>query len=379
MADASGRIESACNLDAPLVPASIVKILTALAAIHILGLDYRFGTTFFTDADNNLYIRGAGDPLLISEEVALILTALKKRNVNKINDIYIDNSLFALENQVPGRGQSDNPFDSPVVATGVNFNTVNIRVDTAGKVVSNEPQTPTLPIMHEMGKSLQPGTYRLNICQAGCMENERTARYTAELFRGIQERIGMAGGGTYGLRSVPAGAKQVYRHENSQNLAQVVASFLEYSNNTLANQVFLACGAMKYGYPATWQKGRNAVMETLSEILGPETATNIIIEEGSGLSRNNRVSAAAMIRALIAFSTSKELLPIKNGQRIKSGTLDGVYNFAGYLDRDKPFVIMINQKKNTRDRVLQRLMKQQVSKDERTPGSDTYKVGREAE
>lgn len=355
VADETGQIISSCNPDTPFIPASIIKIQTALAAFHILGRDFRFQTAFYMDEQNNLYIRGEGDPLLISEEVERLLVELRNRNVREINDIFIDNSRFSVPEQVPGRGQSDNPFDSPVSATGVNFNTVNIRVDKGGKVVSAEPQTPTLPIMKEMGRGLEQGVYRLNICQGNCNPDERTARYTAELFRGLQRRAGIAGDGRIGIRHAPASTKLIYTHENNRNLDQVVASFLEYSNNYIANQVFLACGARKYGYPATWDKARRAVREALVYILGSETASMTVLHEGSGLSRRSSTTASAMIRALAAFKPYQELIQKRNGSRIKSGTLDGVYNYAGYLHNEKPFVILLNQEQNTRESVLRRL------------------------
>lgn len=353
--DEKGRIISACNPDAPFIPASILKIQTALAAFHILGPEYRFQTFFYMDAQNNLYVQGSGDPLLVSEEVERILLELQQRGVREMNNIFVDNSLFALQHQVPGRGVSDNPFDSPVGATGVNFNTLNIRVNEQGQVVSAEPQTPNLPIMHEMGRELEQGTYRLNICQEECAPEERMARYTAELFQGVQRRIGIPGDGRIGLQQVPENATLIYTHKNSKPLEKVVESFLEYSNNYIANQVFLACGSKRYGYPATWDKARRAVQEALVNVLGQETSLKIFMEEGSGLSRRNSITATAMVNSLVAFRPYQRLLQEKKGRKIKSGTLNGVYNYAGYLDKEKPFVILINQEQNMRDKVLEYL------------------------
>ncbi|MDW7772068.1 MAG: D-alanyl-D-alanine carboxypeptidase [Desulfobulbaceae bacterium] len=357
VADKSGRIISSCNPDTPFIPASVIKIQTALAALSILGEDFRFQTDLYMDAHDNLYIEGSGDPLLTSEEVGLILAALHQLGVRKINGIYVDNSRFGLEEEVPGGAGSDNPYDSPVCAAGVNFNTVNIRVDEQGKIESAELQTPTLPIMKEMGGKHPPGTYRLNVCRHGCDVEKRTARYTAELFRALQEKAGIIGKGGFGIRKVPSDAGLVYRHRNSRDLEEVVALFLEYSNNYIANQVFLACGINKYGYPATWDKAGRAVREEMELILGPETAAGIVLYEGSGLSRRNMTTASAMIRMLVAFTAYQDLLPKKKETLVKSGTLDGVYNYAGYLADGKPFVILLNQKRNARDIVLQGLVK----------------------
>ncbi len=67
VADTSGRITAGCNLDESLMPASIIKVATVLAAMRILGPDYHFATEFYQDQLGNLYIRGLGDPTLDSE------------------------------------------------------------------------------------------------------------------------------------------------------------------------------------------------------------------------------------------------------------------------------------------------------------------------
>jgi D-alanyl-D-alanine carboxypeptidase/D-alanyl-D-alanine-endopeptidase (penicillin-binding protein 4) len=357
VADPSGKVISSCNPNKSFIPASIIKIQTALAAFQILGLDFRFQTAFYTDQQDNLYIKGYGDPFLVSEEIEIILSRLRKRGVNRINSISIDNSSFALSGQVPGRGKSDNPYDSPVGAVGVNFNTVSLRVDDNGRIISAEPQTPTLLIMKELGKGLKQGEYRVNICRKDCQPKVQTVRYATELFRELQRRMTIPGEGQLGSRKVPEEAELVYIHKNTRSIDEVVSSLLKYSNNYVANQVYLVCGAEKYGYPATWQKAERAVREMLEDVLGAQTAATIHIKEGSGLSRENTIAAQAMMQTLIAFKPYIDLLQEKKGGNLKSGTLKGVYTYAGYLSDGKPFVIMLNQQKNTRDAVLKRLQK----------------------
>jgi D-alanyl-D-alanine carboxypeptidase/D-alanyl-D-alanine-endopeptidase (penicillin-binding protein 4) len=359
VADPAGSIISACDPDAPFVPASIVKIPTALAAFHILGREYRFQTALYMDRQDNLYIKGYGDPFLVSEEVEIILGRLRERGVNRINNIFVDTSSFALSSPLPGRGKSDNPYDSPVTAVGVNFNTISFRVDDHGRVTSAEPQTPTLPIMTELGKGFREGEYRVNICREGCRPEVRSARYAVELFRGIQRKMGIPGDGNSGRGDVPEDADLVYVHDNTRTLEDVVSSLLEYSNNFVANLVYLACGAQKYGYPATWEKAGQAAREALNRVIGARAAGMMHLKEGSGLSRHNRVTARSMVQVLVAFKPFMHLLQEKKGAAIKSGTLKGVYNYAGYLQDGSPFVIMLNQEKNTRDDVLRRL--QQLS------------------
>ena len=74
--DGKGNELVAQNADEPFVPASVTKIVTAWLALEVLGGDYRFETRFYLDDKRVLYVRGGGDPFLISEELALLATDL---------------------------------------------------------------------------------------------------------------------------------------------------------------------------------------------------------------------------------------------------------------------------------------------------------------
>src|SRR5215467_13782110 len=76
VADADGKELLAQNADEPFVPASITKIVTAWVALEVLGGDYRFQTRFYLDKNRVLYVRGGGDPFLISEELAVLAPQL---------------------------------------------------------------------------------------------------------------------------------------------------------------------------------------------------------------------------------------------------------------------------------------------------------------
>lgn len=353
--DRTDRLIGGCNLDQPLVPASVVKIATAAAALEILGSAYRFATECYLDRRNNLYIRGQGDPTLVSEAVTTLARQLRAKGIQQIDQLYIDTSFFALEHQVPGGSNSDNPYDAPVGPVSVNFNSVALVKEASGRVRSGESQTPTLPIMTELGAGLAPGSYRLNICFQGAEATGQIARHAGELLCALLRREGIAVQGLGGIRPAPTDAHLVHTHFASQPLVEIIRSMLHYSTNFTANQVYLACGVRRFGPPATWAKGRTAVQGVLARQLGRESADTLFQIEGAGLSRDNRVTARSMLRLLAAFRPHADLLPVKQGVRVKTGTLTGVYNLAGYGPDGEAFVILLNQKANHRERVLEQL------------------------
>lgn len=353
----NGRIVCPYNIDQELVPASTIKIATALVALQVLGPDYRFATRFYHDQDKNLYIRGSGDPFLVSEEASLIMHRLQALGVELINNIYIDDSAFELSGAAAGAGKSDNPYDAPNSALSVNFNTVYITVNADGSVKSAEPQTPTLPLMAVLGRGRAPGTYRLNI-SGSAAGREIIALHAGELFRALQLANDIPGRGVISRARVPPDLEPVYVHRSGRDLEGMIRSMLFYSSNFIANQLFLACGAEQAGYPAGWEKSRSMFKDYLSAGLGlDEEAASLV--EGSGLSRRNLVTARAMLAILEAFKPYAHLLPPGGREGlVKSGTLSGVYAYAGYL-RSGPavnsFVIILNQRQNNRDRLLEML------------------------
>jgi len=350
---------AAYNLHTLFVPASIIKIATGLAALDILGPQFHFTTAFYRDSRNNLYIKGYGDPFLISEEVLIIVRKLKEFGWTEINDIYLDDSAFNLERPADGSGTSDNPYDADNSALAVNFNTVNIEIRSDGSVVSAEPQTPTLPLMAVLAKGLKPGEYRLNINRDNTIGDSITSRYVGELFRAFQRKENITGNGIITAKKTPKDLKPVYLHSSSKSLKDMIGPLLLYSNNFIANQIFLAMGTSKFGYPANWVKSCQVVSDIMGNKfhLSPDELTMI---EGSGLSRNDRISPYAMIQLLDAFKPYAELLPQKEGAYVKSGTLTGIYTYAGYFveneSRDS-FVLLLNQEQNNRDKVLKVLIK----------------------
>ncbi|MBM9536427.1 D-alanyl-D-alanine carboxypeptidase/D-alanyl-D-alanine-endopeptidase [Desulfobulbus alkaliphilus] len=358
VADRDGRMIDACNPDLPLIPASVLKIGTALAAHHILGDDYRFRTEFYVDHRDNLFIKGFGDPMLVTEEMAFIVEQLHRSGLRRVRTLYVDSSAFALTDQVPGRGGSTNPYDAPVGPLSVNFNTAYLAVDAEGGIHSAEPQTPTLPLFRELAQGLSPGLHRINICGSGpCDLETRMAQYGGELLHNLLDKAGIPVVAVGGLQKVPPDdqVRLLYRHYSTWSLAEINVAMLEYSSNVIANLLFLACGAQRYGYPATWEKARQAVSMEITHLVGQERAAGLNQEEGSGLSRRNRVTVRTMLSLLEAFRPYTDLLRQQGKVSMKTGTMTGVAAAAGYLTNGRAFVILLNESTNDRSALVQRL------------------------
>ena len=143
VSDPDGKIFMEKNADKKLIPASTLKLLTSLAALHHLGPSYRFSTEFYIDKDSNLKIKGYGDPLLTSEFIIEIAKSLGMK-LKYINNVIVDDTYFKKPTVIPGVTRSLEPYDSPNGALCVNFNTVSFRY-SKGKFISAESQTPLLP------------------------------------------------------------------------------------------------------------------------------------------------------------------------------------------------------------------------------------------
>lgn len=331
-------------------PASILKIATAATATNILGPEYHFSTSFFQDDSGNLYIQGHGDPFLTSEEIVSIWSTPAMQHLRPVTKLFLDDSAYKLEStSTDGSSGSTNPYDALNSALAVNFNTIPIRVKDH-MVNSLEPQTPTLPIMTRHGKELPDGKYRIAISK----KQNDILEYAGQLFIELGPETIISKATRVESRTVPKNLSPLYTHYSSNSLSDGISKLLLYSNNFIANQFFLACGAARYGQPATWLKGKTAMALFLEEQLHIKPS-QFTIQEGSGLSRQNKLSPTAMLTVLEHFKPYAQLLPKHGSTYLKSGTLTGVYSYAGYLGHGEdlfPFVLMLNQKTNNRDLIL---------------------------
>lgn len=359
----NGKISHSANSDTLFIPASTIKLVTSLASLEILGPDFRFHTRIYLDAKQNLVIQGFGDPFLVSEKVNTITKLVAEQGVTKIQNIILDDHAFSLDSPVDGSQNSKRTYDVNCSALAVNFNSLPLQILHKAKVKSPEPQTPYLPIMGQIGRNLPSGFQRVNI-DAFPKRTKLTNSllYCGQLFQVFLEKHGIQVNGSIKHGHIPTKTQPLLDVIASETISELIESCLLSSNNFMANQLYLALGAKKYGFPATWAKSRSAMDIFIEEELHL-SKQQLTMVEGSGLSKKNRITPEAMLLVLERFRDHAALIPIKYGTRMKSGTLtkSGVFCYAGYIPKGKenePFVIFLNQRQNRRDKILKLLYRQ---------------------
>ena len=351
--DPDGRVLISKNENRPLIPASTLKIFTALVALHILGPDYRFETEFYCDDDSNLTIKGYGDPGLVSEVMTAIAHTLEPK-LSRVNDIILDASYFAQPLVIPGISSSSEPYDAPNGALCVNFNTVFFKKEN-GTYLSAEPQTPLLPMM--LGRITSPG---LNEGRIVLSHNENEIiLYSGYLFDHFLRQAGVTVTGKVAIGTVRPGRDQmIYRHQSPLTLSDTIARLLAFSNNYTTNQILIAAGARRYGPPGTLEKGVQAARDYARNILQLD---DIHISEGSGISRDNRITARDMQKVLDAFTPYHTLMRSEGRQFYKTGTLHGISTRAGYIQRPDGslhrFVVLVNSPGRSAERITRNLIR----------------------
>ncbi len=339
LAEPSGRIIISRHASALRIPASTLKVLTSLAAIHELGPAYRFKTEFYVQGDGILVIKGYGDPLLISEVLSDIAGQLSKR-IAHVKAIITDTSYFSRSIRIPGRGHSTNPYDAPPSALSVNFNTIVVARDEKGNIISGEPQTPLTPLARKIAKKIGATNGRYSIGE----DSDLAAQYAGQLFKRFLLKAGVQVSGTIGPGLVGSDAELIYTHYSPFTLKQVIRKMLKYSSNFIANQLLITMGARSFGPPGTLAKGLKVFRQYVKKNL--ELKSPVIVE-GSGISRSNQISAIEMMKVLIRFMPYHRLMRKQGRVFYKTGTLKGVKTCVGYI-RDGnhnlyPFVVFINR------------------------------------
>ncbi len=382
-------------------PASNTKLITAAAAFHILGPQYRFKTTLFTDrkvgahAINNLYIRGSGDPTLTDKDLATLARRLRSQGISEIKgDIIVDASRFNMQGTGPGWRTGDGAIydKAPTGALMVNHSCIRVRVKPSrvvGKrpIVTLYPHTPYSRIQNNAqtraktkGRSIHVlrGVNNKIIVRGSVSKKsaskfyriavEHPHRYAGQVLAAVLKKNKLFFTGKVKTGRVPKSAKFLAEH-TSNKLSTIIRYMMKASDNLYADAIFRAMGAQMYGAPGTWTKGKLAVNSFLKNTVGMNTST-IIIKDGSGLSHKNKVSPNHFIKLLTWVYTKsphKESfiasLPIggvdgtlrnrmkhrstKAAVKAKTGSLSGVTSLSGYITPKTGlpliFVIMVNR------------------------------------
>lgn len=371
LVDAKQQSLSSYQADKLLIPASTTKLVTAYFALQHWGASHRFKTDFYvikTTRENPvLWVKGYGDPFLVSEELEWISQnlslQLKLLGIEKLSAIYLDESFLEKSVVLPGTGKSDNPYDAMPAALAANFNTVNVKRQ-AGQWVSAESQTPLTSLAKHL--AIQRGEQketRFNLGTDEALAGKSFAQLLAALLRQQGVEVGQS------IVHQKIAAEQTtspllfYRHLNRKTLAEMIKLMMRYSTNFIANQLALKMSADVYGLPANADKVKQFLNSRLSNILSGE---GYFLEDGAGLSRENRLTARQLVTVLENFKPWRHLLPeVTDSVYAKSGTLVGVHTLAGYVHQQNawfPFALMLNDKVPYRYRnKIAGMLKQSVS------------------
>ncbi|MQA53256.1 D-alanyl-D-alanine carboxypeptidase/D-alanyl-D-alanine endopeptidase [Pseudomonas piscis] len=379
------------NADVSVNPASTMKLVTTYAALEMLGPTHQWKTEFYTDGtlsggilNGNLYLKGGGDPKLNMEKLWLLMRDLRANGVQQITgDLVLDRNYF-VQPQLPefdDDGKDENkPFLVKPDALMVNLKALRFvaRNDSGRVLVSVEPPIAKIRIDNQVkalsGKQCT-GDVRYNpVTQAdgsvivtvggqlgdGCSSQTYLslldhATYTAGAVRAIWSELGGSIQGKDRLAVVPKDAKVLAR-AFSPDLAEIIRDINKYSNNTMAQQLFLSLGA-KYRNEADGDDAK-AAQRVVRQWLARKgiTSPHLVMENGSGLSRAERVSAREMASLLQAawkspyaaeFISSMPIAGMDGTMRkrlkrtamsgeahIKTGTLNTVRAIAGYSRDD---------------------------------------------
>lgn len=377
------------NVDAAMNPASTMKLVTTFAALDLLGPGYRWRTEAYLGGPlvdgtlkGDLILKGYGDPKVTIEQWQAFIAELRARGLERIDgDLVLDRSYFRLPAHDPGAfdGEPMRPYNVGADALLVSFKAVRFAFtpNAAGDAVDVvvEPALPQVAVGASPALVDGPcGDWRANL-GATVIDQPRVAAVSflgtyardcgardwnvalldhANFVHGMFMAYFAQAGGFFGgaVRDgyAPAGERPFAALE-SPPLYDVVRDVNKLSNNVMARQVFLTLGAATGGAPATVEKAAIAIARWLARhrIAMPKLA----IENGSGLSRTERVNAAGLARLLAAadaspvrneFATSLAVAAtdgtlehrMQDGKAagralLKTGSLEGVRALAGYV------------------------------------------------
>jgi serine-type D-Ala-D-Ala carboxypeptidase/endopeptidase (penicillin-binding protein 4) len=398
--------------DKLFIPASNLKILTTAVALQTLGPNYRFPTQLYTDGtlkngvlNGDLYLKGYGDPKFVTEQMWLLVNELKNIPVlNITGNIIGDDTFFDDRKRVKTwiKNPGAQAYEAPLGALSYNFNTVHAYVTPAAKAgrkpkIIIDPDTDYITLDNQ-AITLEPGKrsrlivnrldyngfdevtvsggIRLNQPRAQYFLNiTDPTQYTLSTLKKYLEHAGIQFQGKTEKGIVPELAMELLTHE-SEPLTLALQGLNKFSNNFVAEQILKTIGAEKYGPPGTTLKGLKVFEEYLMAL--GHRQDQYKVHDGSGLSRQNRLSPQMIIDILrhvnndlgvypefvsalgvmgVDGNVKKRMSGVKNSERarVKTGTLNFVSALSGYFQsRDGEtfaFSILMNSLKCSNSRV----------------------------
>lgn len=367
----------------PVNPASVMKLVTTFAALEQLGPAYTWSTLVYVDGRvqagtlrGNVHIQGLGDPKLVMERLWLLLRRLQAQGVQSIaGDIVLDRSAFDVPDQDPGRfdGEPLRPYNAAPDALLLNFKSVVLSFlpDPAAGVARVQYDPPLAGVQRQTTVALAQGgecgdwrtALRAELSDparvvfqgaypASCGERAWPVAhadprgFAARAIEGMWRELGGQLAGRVREGRVPAGLRPAFNLA-SPTLAEVVRDVNKHSNNVMAQHVFLTLALQKNGV-ATFDGAREVLRQWWRTRLGDAAAP--VVENGAGLSREERITAQALGRMLqVAWASPvmPELvasLPIAGvdgtlrrsqsragAAHLKTGSLRDVMAVAGYV------------------------------------------------
>ena len=382
----AGRTLVSANAMTPLNPASTMKLVTTQAALQLLGPTYTWKTGAYAagsqrgdELDGDLVIRGGGDPRFNVESLWLFLRQIREKGIRTINgDLVLDHSRFETRQFDAAQfdGAPLKPYNAGPDALLLNYHAFALRLvpdQASGRArVSVEPPVAGLPVSGPVLVDGECGNWNAGLAPSltdqgiaidgtypyACGENVLYAHpyqmSRAVFFGAVFRRLWTEMGGTLNGKVrdgiLPPDARLVGEWQ-SVPLTQVITDINKFSNNVMARQLLLTLGSETTPVPANPETGAAAVRGWLQGrgIAAPD----LVLDNGSGLSRNGRISAITMGRVLLAaynsptmpeFISSLPLVandgtmrkrlrdkPVAGRAHIKTGSLDGVRAIAGYV------------------------------------------------
>jgi D-alanyl-D-alanine carboxypeptidase/D-alanyl-D-alanine-endopeptidase (penicillin-binding protein 4) len=340
VADAEGKTSARLThrADAPVNPASIAKLATTFAGLELLGPAFTWSTPVYIEGvvrdgilQGNLYIKGQGDPKLVAERLWLLLRRVQGLGIRNIaGDIVLDRGAFETEARDPGAfdGEPLRPYNAAPDALLLNFKSLVMTFTPQGgqALVHVEPplggvQLPG-PVPLTAGdcgdwraglKADFSDPARIRLAGAYPLScGERTwplayadpRSYAARTVAGMWQQVGGGLAGQVREGRVPAGLAPVFEVQ-SPALAEVIRDINKFSNNVMAQQLFLTLSLQQKGV-GTLEGSREAMRQWWRERIAPGEAPTFV--NGSGLSREERITAQQLAR-LLQVAWASPLMP----------------------------------------------------------------------